>query len=447
MSNSSSESSDSEIERIEQIPVRHIRVQLRQPILIMPNENQIPIVQQNLNYPPGFHMSILNEIPQYNGNPVELSEYVRAVEDIFNQFYQFNDPNAYINKLLLSAARNRIKGPALEVVTGQTILSWNDLKTILIDNFGDQRSELNLIIDLSRLRQNPREHPVDFYNRCRSLMAILNSKISLSNDAQDIKLYRINNAKALALKAFVSGLAEPLGSFLRSRAPPTLENSLVILKEELDVRYFQNNQTKSQNLPQYPTKLPQQNKAMLFTKQNPQSSYLSTQQNYFPRTQPFNSNFTPMSQINPYKPPTQFQNYQGPLHKQEQNAFAPNKNFKPSFRPEPMQTSTIQKRPASQQIGNSRQRAFTQQNSFQKRNNGPTNYFTNNGQSSNFMSEELYNFNAEQDPNRTYPLYAPDDNNLQHLEYSDNTDDFNEDEYYPDFNEDFRLQASEYVTT
>ncbi|KAF5283941.1 hypothetical protein FQA39_LY17193 [Lamprigera yunnana] len=77
-------------------------------------QTQIPF----MGYPVGFHVSLFSELSFFSGKPSELSEYIRAVEDTLNQFWQRDNPNAYINKLLFSAARNRLKGAALEIVTG-----------------------------------------------------------------------------------------------------------------------------------------------------------------------------------------------------------------------------------------------------------------------------------------------------------------------------------------
>jgi hypothetical protein len=485
MVHSDPEDLSSEDDQFQQNLNRPIQLRLRPPRLNMQQavqQNPVQPVQQNfqqpqqipiMNYPPGFHMSILNEIPRYEGNPTELSEFIRAVEDIYEQFYQPNDPNAYVNKLLLSATRNRLKSSALEVITGQTILSWPQLKAILIENFGDQRSELNLIIDVSRLKQNSKEHPVEFYNRCRSLLAILNSKISLTNDPQVIKDYRIADAKALALKSFTSGLLEPLGSFLRSRAPPTLENALTIVKEELDVRYFQNSQSKPhipvQNTSKtlqfprptfqnYQTSQPrpfiqnyQTSQPRPFI-QNYQTSQPRTQQNYFPRySQTFQPNPTPVTYLNPNQPPSQFPGFKKPFGKPGQNVFAPKKNYQSFNKPEPMVTSTVKKRPASQQIGNFRQRPFNPNFPNQNRFQHSSNNFINNNQRANFEFEELHNVNT--DPQQD--TYDPCDemlvetDNQEYFDYSEYPEYFdmqNDPDDYQDGDENFQLPASEQMT-
>ncbi|KAF5303257.1 hypothetical protein FQA39_LY09996 [Lamprigera yunnana] len=119
-----------------------------------------------------FHTSF-NKIPTYDGNQEQLSEYIRAVEDIFSQFWQRDNPTGYIKKLLYSVARNRLKDAALEIVTGK------------------------------------------FYG----------------DEPDIIREYKIIDAKSLALRVYLGGLNEPFESFLRSRHPPNLEVALKYIKK------------------------------------------------------------------------------------------------------------------------------------------------------------------------------------------------------------------------
>lgn len=407
-----------------------------------------PALQAITGYPPGFHTSLLNEIPKFEGNPSELSEYIRATEDILIQFWQINEPGAYINKLLLSAARNRLKGAALEVVTGQTINSWNDLKLLLIENFGDQRSELNLKIDISRLKQFSKETPIEYFNRCRSLLAILKSKIALGDDDQIIKEYKITEAKNLTLTAYTSGLIEPLGSFIRGRAPQTLEIALTYVKNELDIRYFQNLNSKISQ-PNKPTTFQNFSKPTTFQNFNrsnfiPQRFTQYPQQNYYPPQ--FRTNQSPVYKLNPNTPPQTFPGFQQRNIKSNQNAFRPQRNFQSNFRPEPMETSTIKKRPASQQVPKQNPPALRQnyQNNFR-----PNNFIQQSCQPRNFQSQELHHtqlhetHELDNDPDdNEYP-----DNDLEYYEQSDYTDQTDPDNYDIEIDNDsygnFRVTASE----
>lgn len=432
---------------IEQNLNRPIALQLRRPILgNLNNLNNANMVDQAAILPGGFHVSLLGEISYFNGQTAALSEFIRSFELLNDQFSQPNDPNAYINKLLLNAARNRLKDQALEVVAGQNIGTWLDLKNILIENFADQRSELNLNADLIRLRQMQKESPIDFYNRCISMLAILNSKISLTNDAIEVKNYRIAQAKQTALKTFITGLAEPMGSFVRSRNPVTLENALTIVKEEIDIRYFRNSQnsfqqinkvTQKQMSPNYQNfeqrfKPKYQNNSQQWF-QPPNRNYQPfkyptgyvQQSNNFPQ-QRFQQNFTPRY-LNPNTPPRQFPG-QRPFGKPGQNVFAPRQNFVPT-KAEPMEFSTIKKRPASQQIGNVRQRPFN----------------PNFGQRPNFTTGQLHqtNFNPEYQTDEL-DEFIEYEQEYEPEEYQTNTDDYQypfEEENESDIN--FQISASE----
>lgn len=369
--------------------------QIIRQVILRPARLNINMAQPVAGYPVGFHTSLLNEIPQYFGNPSELSEYIRAVEDIVFQFRQPNDPGAYINRLLLSSARNRLKGAALEVVTGQIYNSWEELKETLINNFGDQRSELNIRIDLSRMRQSPKESPIDFYNKIRSLLAILNSKISLGPEQQIIKEYKILDSKSLALKTYLGGLLEPLGSFLRSRAPQNLETALTFVKDELDTRYFQNiNRVQPQqridtiNQP-IQNKFPQQrpNFTPNFQSYQQRPGLQPNHQAMYNQRPQFRPNFTPNYQVNPNIQPQRFPGIRPNFGRPNQNVFAPKPNFQPQNRPEPMQASTIKKRAASFQAHrtNPPQRPFLPNYNQ----NQQTNYIRQSSQPRNFHSEEL----------------------------------------------------------
>jgi hypothetical protein len=458
-SSSSSETEDEIVPNLEQV-FKHITITPAKLIInkmvdtkSTPESPQIqPIFA---GYPLGFHIGLLNEIPIYQGNPSELSEYIRACEDIFRQFWQRDQPHAYINILLLSSARNRLKGPALEIVTGQTYHSWDQLKETLINNFGDQRSELNIRIDLSRMRQFLKESPVDFFNRIRSLLAILNSKISLGNEAQAIKEYKIIDSKALALKAFLGGLAEPLGSFLRSRAPPNLETALKFVKDELDIQYFQNlNRGQSQH--KFTTSnQPNQNRnpeqRQNFNYQNYQQQNNRVSQKQHPQFKP---TFNPTYQLNPNQPPRQFPGFQPRFGKPEQNVFAPKKNFRHENKPEPMQTSTINKRPASHQAQstNPPQRPFYQRPFNQNLNpNFRPNYIRQSSQPRNFYSEELFHTDFQEQFEQENFNY--DENAYTNTNYSENESEYFDDYNYENFPEydpeqtnydaNFPLQASE----
>ncbi|KAF5295192.1 hypothetical protein FQA39_LY13197 [Lamprigera yunnana] len=88
--------------------------------------------------------------------------------------------------------------------------------------------------------------PCDDSSDIEDISAILNSKISLGDEPDIFREYKIIDEKSLALRVYLGELNEHFGSFLRSRNPPNLEMALRYVKEELDIRYFQNNNKQSQ---------------------------------------------------------------------------------------------------------------------------------------------------------------------------------------------------------
>ncbi|KAF5287812.1 hypothetical protein FQA39_LY15673 [Lamprigera yunnana] len=200
-------------------------------------------------------------------------------------------------------------------------------------------------------------------------LPILNSKISLGDEPDTIREYKIIDAKSLALRVYLGGLNEPFGSFLRSRNPPNLEVVLRYVKEELDIRYFQN----SNKQPQFNYEnrsnnyQPKQNfNFSSYNKPNFDSNNrqtFKTNHNYRPnqfnnqnQSQRLNNNYRPQfkhnfnSQNKPFN--NNFNNQQRPFnnfnnnHQRQNNnynAFAPKRNYQPNFRPEPMQTKKCHK--------------------------------------------------------------------------------------------------------
>lgn len=386
-------------------------------------------------FPAGFSVSLLNEIPTYNGNPAILSEFIRAIEVITTKFCTAN-PTDYINKLVISSIRNKLKGQALEVVTGYHYDTWQELKTTLVENFGDQRSELNLLVDLTKLKQN-RDNPIEFFNKVRTHLAIFNSKISLSNETPEIINYKLTANKSLALRTFVSGLNENLGSFIRSRNPMSLEDALRMVKEELDIRYSQsqnniNKQFANSNPNQKPNKpiansfnpnylKPHMPFGNVYT---PKFNNFAPNSNYRPQNQHFQGqNFSPRPPFQQYKPnffsnspmrPTP-NNFQNP----NQNVFAPRQNYTPMNKPEPMDIS-VTKRSASQQLTNPNKFRPNPQNFPMTRQSNQQELFYHEDPSenpeNNYYEPEYNEINFSEELPTNYQESYPCDNRYQNFE-------------------------------
>lgn len=355
-----------------ELPIQQrLRPILREPRLIVNQQPAVEMAQQQF-YPPGFHPSLLSNIGEYDGNPLTLAKWLRQTGTIIEQFSTPNQGD-YINHLLLSTALSRLTGAAETATLGQTINTWTDLKNKLKVCFGDNRSEDTLLQELMNLYQR-NETSLEFYDKCMKSRTSLLTHLTLTEQDQGIIQTKANLYTSLTKNQFITGLRGDLSRYLRSRNPTTMEDALKIVLEEKDIEErrsrlpLQKNQqfvptrlqTNSQKLPyQLPRQFqPAQNHPIARPKYVPTYRLPNIPPMNFPGHQfPNNPNwFNPQQ----YKP-------RGP------NVFKPGTNI-PTNRPTPMQTSTVQKRPATQQLQNSTRRPFQQSNAPR-----------------NFMSQELFN--------------------------------------------------------
>lgn len=390
--------SDNE-EEIPIIPLHRLNLRPATFISNLPVNQNLIIMAQPL-FPNGFTPQMFNDVPTYNGDPQSLPEFIKSIEVIILQFQAPlvpNEPIPYINKYLVSAARNKLREKAVEAITGYDYDTWYELKTTLIQTFGDQRSELNLTIELAKMRQQFKESPIDFYNRIRAHLAIFNAKISLCAELPQIIQHKLKSARDLALRTLVSGLNEPYGTLVRSRNPENLEIAINIIRDEVDIKYSQSitrSFAGNSSDPRHPQRDQKRNSSQ-FQNQFRNNVFPPKFQNNFQRNFiPFNNNQQQFKPITPAQFPMQ--------RAFGKNVFRPNQTFKPNNPVTPMEVDStirgaIPKRQApNQSLGNIHKKPNYNQSQ---------NYFKATGPR-NFVSEELFaHENAENQYTPEYDQY------------------------------------------
>lgn len=338
-----------------------------QSILSMPNEQ--------------FKPEYLKCVPTFDGNPNDLNRYLATCDSLIQAFYDTNNPTKFENIYLINCLIGKLEGTAKVVVNIQNVSTWDDLKNTLQRNFADQRDETCLNRDLVMLRQQPNENPNQFYDRVLHLLNLLCSYVDNHEHTSTAKALKRNLYSELALKTFLSGLKEPLGTNIRCMRPLTLAEALQFVNQEYNNQYFQNT-----------SKLPKQPLQNFNIRPNPRPSFFTHTTNDFFRK---NNNF-PSQPINiqprpNFQPQRFFTNSQVFGKPQMQNVFRPNQN-KNLPKPTPMSVST---RHTTNNFKNNTTMPNTANaagNNFIPRQN---NYFQST-QPRNFVSEELYNTEVEQ---------------------------------------------------
>lgn len=172
------------------------------------------------------------------------------------------------NTFLLNSLIGKLAGTARIVVNIQNISTWEDLKSILHRSFDDQGDETCLNRDLVMLRQSQNENPnIKLYDRVLHLLNLLCSHIDCHESSDGGKMLKKSLYNDLALKTFLSGLKEPMGTTIRCMKPRSLAEALQYVTQENNNHYFQN----------MPNRLPHQPTQVMKTNSRPQANQFNQQ--------------------------------------------------------------------------------------------------------------------------------------------------------------------------
>lgn len=386
-----------------------------------------------------FRAEYLKCVPEFDGNPNDLNRYLSTCQSLIDNFYNAANQLDFQNVFLLNSLVGKLTGTAKIVVNIQNVTTWDDLKAVLHRNFADQRDESCLNRDLVMLKQNSNENPNQFYDRVLHLLNLLCSYIDSHENSDTARILKKNLYNDLALKTFLSGLREPLGTTIRCMKPNSLAEAFQYVTQEYNNNYFQNNSrnqlptfnkpiSKPQIVQQFRTPFLGQPQPNLFNSHTPHNLFISRPQmaqtslfpsqpinirpnfNKIPQRFPTNSDvFRRSNQSNGFRPQSNvFRPFQS-------NVFRPNQN-RPLPNPQPM--SICSSGPKGPSV--------------------PTNRFQNPNRQNNqpkYLVEELYN--TEMQPNFDYDQYDQyNQYGLSEQYQSDATDYYENLDTFANFSED-----------
>lgn len=169
---------------------------------------------------------VLSQIPdpiknmsEFSGNRRELSAWLEELEEVYGE-YAIKGKNGAPDTLdshYLRAIKNKIKGEA------RTILCANGnpktitgIKTILIENYGDQKDLTTNLTLLFHLRKSEKSN-LKFFNETKELNTKLKSNLQINpltvNELLD----------AITITKYLDNIGEPLASIIRQSNPKSLE--------------------------------------------------------------------------------------------------------------------------------------------------------------------------------------------------------------------------------
>ncbi|KAF5271897.1 hypothetical protein FQR65_LT17531 [Abscondita terminalis] len=326
------------------------------------------------------------EVQHDKGSPVPLSTpkrtekpatKTRTTTSAVDEFQIFGSL-CYKNKEPKnSICQKYYTGTARETLIVSNCATWAQVKTTLLNRFGDQRNETLLENDLITCYQFSNEIYEQYYERLKSKLKQILEHINIKEENVNIKTFKKQMYEQRAQNTFCAGLLEPYRSFISNKTIASLEDALTQL------RNYDNHQQQVSFLNFIRHKQPSQfsKQTSHQTKQPLKSTQIQKPSHSYNYQQPsLNMRFSHHSNQFP----------RGPINIQSrpiQSNFPTNSQVfgkKPEFKPTPMSVNT---RNTFQSNRNQNQPQL-QRNHFQQ--TGPR----------NFTSEELYN--VEQSDNNEH---------------------------------------------
>ncbi|KAG5875539.1 hypothetical protein JTB14_017746 [Gonioctena quinquepunctata] len=149
------------------------------------NNQSIEVIE--IMAPPTFDVKNLCILPNFDGNPNELYDFIKVASTLPNHYWDPANAGCIQNILSLQGIISKLIGRAKEVVSIYGCDNWDSIKNTLTQNFGDHRDENSLTRDLVNLRQFPNESPIQFYEKCMGLLNTLCNYIDLHHDDAALK--------------------------------------------------------------------------------------------------------------------------------------------------------------------------------------------------------------------------------------------------------------------
>ena len=176
-------------------------------------------------------LELVKSLPEFKG---EISDYPgwRDKAKFAMKFYDEGSQSFYVATGIL---RNKITGSANAILASyNTALNYKAIFQRLDRNYADSRPLHMLKNELIVLRQG-RLSLTEFHDRVDKQLTLIVNKIIMSHSGEDKLIEHLtNDARADALRVFVSGLNKPLCDTLYSARPKDLTSALNDAKDILN---------------------------------------------------------------------------------------------------------------------------------------------------------------------------------------------------------------------
>lgn len=186
-------------------------------------------------------------IPRFGGETNLINLFVRKSEYIIDCFSLPNNPAQ--DTYIFHSISSRLDGKAASLISErEDVATWEALKNLIVQHFGDPRTEESVAIELESLKIKQNESHSDFCHRIQSVRSVLFSKVNLLQD-EGVKAAKMIIYNNQALNTFLYNLSEDMIRIVRLKNCTNLEQALSVVIEEDNFRqqYMSKNKTKQNN--------------------------------------------------------------------------------------------------------------------------------------------------------------------------------------------------------
>lgn len=196
---------------------------------------------------------IIRDLPCFDGNPVKLNSFIRAIDNIMPLLNEAEGSN--VHNVWIQAVRTKIIGDADNILELYgTNLNWNEMKQNLITHYSDRRDEVSLTRDLFKIYQT--NNVEEFYSKVSHTISLLINNLNIIENNAAVIASKKEFYQQMGLKVFLAGLKEPLGPIIRARGPDTMKDALRLCLEEQNYNYAKPNFKPLPPVPAKPTFAP-----------------------------------------------------------------------------------------------------------------------------------------------------------------------------------------------
>ncbi|KAI5755100.1 hypothetical protein M8J77_014183 [Diaphorina citri] len=182
--------------------------------------------------PPELKADHLRMVPDFTGEVELLSEFISICESLVTHFYNQANPNDFQNIYLMSSLRAKIKGEAKINLSTYNITTWIELKTALLNTYGDKRDCYTLCVEMCNLTQG-NESPFEFHAKIQKYINLHSSYLDTHGLGTQVGVKEY--VAKLGLRTLLRNLKEPLGSLMRTRDPKDLNEALNMMTNDFQI--------------------------------------------------------------------------------------------------------------------------------------------------------------------------------------------------------------------